>query len=640
MGIGGWGNQQNDPYAPKQPRGYYGYAPGGGVPSGYTQGGNVWSPSGTGGGGDPFHNSIPGQDPNYYGGDPFHDNGAYSPPQTAPPAGPKWKGGPPTTHSGWYGGQDPNDWTPKSQPGVGEEYWGKYGDRFTQPNQANQYWNGVSGFFANPSATGAEDSLMGYANALGGHSSKSETAYDDLLSSGAYSNPSDMEKFWQGQQGMFSERGFGEDMSRQLSMDSLRNLSPSEQYNLLHQDDFSSPGYLERNVGNIAGGIDKDTRNAEKFWSTVGNPNLSRASYTEGLANNYRPEASYSEQFLTGGGATGGLDSLYDRLYNTGSRQLDDAAAARGGYNSGAALRASEELQKDLGAQHVRDVQAASTQADSAKMARLGYGLDLMQGADTSLRGRVDLGMQGSGQVDQEAFARAQALQALYSGVGGERRSDAAAGGQLAAAASEGQNNRLNLALNAGRTSEQLGLDRGTAGATLANLATNAGRNRNLDRLAASGAADTSFTNRIRNAADLTKSSQDMTMNRLMTGGQLSNNVAGTDLAYLTGGSAASLAAQNAQRNRENDVFNNTRALAEDQAGTTERANAAARSEQTQLMLSQIEGLLKSGNVDAQTAAQLNQLRSQLIQMGIAGAGAARGDGGGAGAGWGGNTFE
>lgn len=66
-----------------------------------------------------------------------------------------------------------------------------------------------------------------------------------------------------------------------------------------------------------------------------------------------------------------GLQQYYDRQYETGARKLDTAAAARGGFNSGAALRSIQELGADLSAQQAKDRMAAAQAAQEAMLARL-----------------------------------------------------------------------------------------------------------------------------------------------------------------------------------------------------------------------------------------------------------------------------
>lgn len=66
-----------------------------------------------------------------------------------------------------------------------------------------------------------------------------------------------------------------------------------------------------------------------------------------------------------------GLNEFYDRQFETGSRRLDTASAARGGFNSGAALRGIQELDADLSAQHAKDRMTAAQQAQEAMLSRL-----------------------------------------------------------------------------------------------------------------------------------------------------------------------------------------------------------------------------------------------------------------------------
>lgn len=157
----------------------------------------------------------------------------------------------------------------------------------------------------------------------------------------------------------------------------------------------STPGYAEQYYMD----------NADK-WQQMGAP----GQYWEGVKGQFAPDAmhslwgtgsgkSYAEDYLTGGGAGEGLDALYGRLTSEAGRHLNDQAAAAGGY-SGAALRANQEMQLGMNANHARDMQAAVGAADSGSAARngmmqsmLGLGGNLATGAGNDALSRLTGGM-------------------------------------------------------------------------------------------------------------------------------------------------------------------------------------------------------------------------------------------------------
>lgn len=569
----------------------------------------------------------------------------------------------------------PGPWTPYSAPGSGEQWWAAHKSQFDQPGQAANYWNGVQGWFTNP--TEQEQRNQGYSNTLGNTPGALENLYGQYYGSGAFTNPGSGEQWWAQNGGQYGQASEGE---RALSgvVGQYGQSGAMEDWYRQHGGDFSQAGDMEqfyrqnndRLQGNTPLGANADridstynqAQNTGRFFNATAG-DLLAPSYTESFANNYQRMPGYNEQFLLGGGATEGLDSLYARLGSQEARRLDKRAAAGGAFNSGAALRAQEESGADLAAQHVRDYMQASQAADVSRLADQSFGLNLMQGADTGLRGRISLGLSGANMSDSNALARAAGLQSLYTGVGDETRQNIGLGANMAQSsqadwlarelggegAAQGANNAW-LARLAGQTGAASDLanqwlSRMNSGGAAASRAQGDEQSRIQLGLGAAGNAQNAWMDRYKTAFGMNNDIQSQILARIMGGGTLATGASNEDYRRLTGGLDAAFAAQNAKQNRENGVFQNLNTLGQEQAGTYGGQQGQARDEQTRLFMDQINGMLKSGQITAEEAqakygAQMQALGlviqgGQIVAGGMGGVPTARGGGGTAGAGGG-----
>ncbi len=389
---------------------------------------------------------------------------------------------------------------------------------------------------------------------------------------------------------------------------------------------------LADHAGGIAGDINSAKNTAGFFGATAGQ--LAAPGYAEHLADQYGPnKRTYNEDFLLGGGATTGLDQLYSRLYDTGARKLDNAAAARGGFNTGAALRAQQELGADMNAQHVKDYMTASNQADASKNAYQRYGLDLTTAADNGLRGRISTGLTGANMVDNTALGRAKAGQDLYSGVSDELRNNLTTAGNwadssqkdwlarlLGGAGAANDSNTQMLNRLAGKTtaandeSTQF-LNRLNGGSDASKRAQDAADQRiNTGIRSAKDTSDT-WMNRIKGAAGLSVDEQNLILQRLMSGGNLAAGADNSDLQRLIGGQNAANSAQNDQQNRESTTFNNVNMLGNEQSGATERGQDKARDEQRMAVMDEINGLIAKGGINSQQI--MAKYGAQMAALGL-----------------------
>ncbi len=541
------------------------------------------------------------------------------------------------------------EWIPHSDPGYGEDWWQSHKQQWDQPGAASNYWNGVQGWFTNP--TQQEQTIQGYGTQMGNTPGALENLYNQYNANGEFTTPGASEQWWARNGNQYNAPSEGE---RALSgvLPEYRQSTDMENWNAQHGGEFNQAGDMERfygqnvdklyNNNNLAqhqGGIANDINSAQNtgrfFGATAGD--LLTPSYTENLADQYQRGPSYNEQFLLGGGATQGLDQLYNRLQGQEARRLDTRAAAGGSFNSGAALRAQEESGADLSAQHVRDYMAASQAADTSRQADDTYGLNLMQGADTGLRGRIDLGLRGAGQADTQALARARAGQDLYTGVSDELRNNLTTAGNWAQNSqadwlgrmTEGANaanesstqriNRLQGETTAGNDLSTQFLNRLTQGSEAADRTQTAWKNRIDLGVNAADREQMAWQNRLKDAAGLQHDSQADILARLLGGGTLSNQAGGEDIQRYLGGQNSAIAAQNAKQGREAGVLDNLMKVGGAQAGVTERISDAARNGNAQAAMEEINGLLKSGQISAEEAQAKYGAQMQALGLVIQG---------------------
>lgn len=557
-----------------------------------------------------------------------------------------WDGGPQPTNSGPRTGTatttaprpttapttaPPGPWTPSNKPGYGETWWNQTQDQWKQPTQGANYWSGIQGYFA-PGPNTTETNIGGYGQQLGDTTGPMESLYNQYAGAGAFTNPGDMEK-WFAQNGGNITAPNGGTTALGDAISGYGNATDMEKWFAQNGGQYSKPGDAttyyngtintllnNNNLGDHASGIAGDINGARTtagfFGATAGD--LARPGYAESLADMFNPnQQTYNEQFLTGGGATEGLNQLYDRLYSQGARKLDERAAAGGSFNSGASLRAQEELGADLNAQHVRDYMAAANAADQSRNAYEQYGLGLTTAADSGLRGRISTGLTGANMVDTTALNRAKAAQDLYTGVSDETRGNITAGGVLANNSSVDALNRLNAYRDAANDSSTQSLNRlngmTTAGNFLAGdilnqykAAADAANNSQLagDRrintgITAAHNAQDDWMTRLLNAGNLGSMAENLQQNRYRTGSDIATSVDTGNTTRWTAGQNAANSAENEQINRENSEFNNLNTLGNEQAGATSSAMDTIRREQASQLADQINGMLRSGQITA-----------------------------------------
>lgn len=465
-------------------------------------------------------------------------------------------------------------------PGAGEEFWGKHGDEFTAPNAAGTYWDANKGFFNTPQPGDA--AAREYSRYLQGTPTATEFQYDQNKQSGVYDRPGQGEAYYDATKGDYTAPG------------AMEKLYADIQGQLLGNDTAA----LNAHSGNVEGVLNNDTRNSQGFFDRTSG-SLAMPGYTERMADQYVPTPSYNENFLTGGGATTGLDSLYSRLESEGGRKLDDRAAAGGAFNSGAALRLRQELNATTNADHVKAVQDASNAADVSKIARLTQGQSLMQGADTALNNRINTGLAGAKNVDDVGFSRATGLEKLYSDMSTEKQNQFKTAGDLANTTQSDTMARILAGSNAATRAQGDTDTRVKAGMAAAGDKTLADATRR-------GSAVKQLTD-----ADLAR------QKALEAGGALAKNADMSTQAGLVNAANTSLGVQDRQRQRLNDPFDHALDIAKGQVATYTAGVDKAADEKLANFKDEIGNILKSGGVEATKQTQIMAYITEAAKLGM-----------------------
>ena len=90
---------------------------------------------------------------------------------------------------------------------------------------------------------------------------------------------------------------------------------------------------------------------------------------------------------------TAGSDPFYNNAQTVANKAINDAASARGGWNSGAAMQAIGNSTANIRGQQAQSLYALAPQADAAEQSRIALGFNLANQNDTAEANRVGAGM-------------------------------------------------------------------------------------------------------------------------------------------------------------------------------------------------------------------------------------------------------
>jgi hypothetical protein len=433
----------------------------------------------------------------------------------------------------------------QTPPGVGSQYYGRTGYKWEQPGPAETMLPMLSDQLdQNPSR--AKELYDKYLRESG------PSAIETLYAMTGRAGPGFGEKFIESNIGRLKTPGAAQDYwsgvkGEMAAPGALEDLWGSGQL----QKMLGEQGMYESGVGGLMSEAGEAT-SLRDFWKRYGERQLGESGYTEQMAQRYRPELSFSEELLTGGEGERGLDKLYSRLFEKGERELGEAAAARGGFASGAGLRSIQELQMDLSADEIAKNIALAEQADVQKMARFGEARGLMTGADEALRGRLATGFTGARGVDEIQLAKAKTMAdilgegqkfgmeraATMGKLAGETQAAYLArmmgGGTLAKDAEEFAARGREKAIAAAAERDRLRREREEEDRLLASAASTEGRLGRSDLMRFTGDVDLTTERRLGFKGDIVKTLQDLAEGRRTGGMTAAVNAETLDVARTT----------------------------------------------------------------------------------------------------------
>lgn len=461
------------------------------------------------------------------------------------------------------------------------EKWGDaHAGKYDEPKRLPGYWDEWKQYYNPNNATYGETTGREAADDLRNPSEGETIATDaarEMMNGRAYG-----EEWWNNHGQEYDKPSWMEDYAKQVDLAALAR----------GQNPYSA------NVDKMMSEWDM-IHNAED-WFRDSKGQLIQKGYTEKMADQYKPELSYSEQFLLGDG-TQGLDKYFDDLHAKKARLLDDRVAAGGSYNSGAAVRANEELSRDIIDQQVLKRMELSNQADVQKMARLGEGRTLMQGADTALNNRLTTGGNLARNADISAGERASGKQSVYKGDAEARLAAIAQGGKVAGDAQDAWMRRIN------------------SGSAASVAAQTARTNRYAGAAAAGTAAAGVRTMRNNVRAGIADGVDTATQRRAAGGAGIAGAADTGDLAWLNAGGDMANQLQKAFEGRLRGGLQDATAFATTLAGIFGQQKGAAIAEQMSAGMDEIQGLLQKGAITEEEAYRRVEDLYKNISIGASG---------------------
>lgn len=176
----------------------------------------------------------------------------------------------------------------------------------------------------------------------------------------------------------------------------LSGPGPYETWASEHAGDFGDPSNTETIYGTYGQGLFKDPSAAEDFYSKYGqdfaNPSNSETLYSQGI---------------------GQLNPYYDYAQKIGTKAINDAAAAHGGFSS-TALTQTQNLAANLRGQQAQQMATLAKQADDERLARYGLGETEATAADKGKNDRYTLGAALGQSADKGKLDRYGAQSSIY----------------------------------------------------------------------------------------------------------------------------------------------------------------------------------------------------------------------------------
>ena len=548
--------------------------------------------------------------------------------RTPPPGGVSGRGG----HSEYQPPMPPAPVAPTSQPlrrprtpglldvpGEGESWWQANKGRWRQPRRSVEYWQGMQG--RRPHATRTSwDYVSGQLQGMRRGSTTARRGADFIRTYklqqpglgedyakrnvGYFENPGEMENYYRQFSSYFSTPGQGEDWVRK------------------NMGGFEKAGDAETNYGNAQRRIASGAQNTLGYFRDT-RPYATGSTAVDSERGYFSPQLrnkSYSEQIYDSG--AGGLIDPYQRALDKRTRDIRNAAAARGMFGTGAGLRAEAELGADIAAEEARDRIALADQADTQRLGRARAALDFASEAERALLGRRSFGLDAATAADASTRENV-GLETDAARISQQAMIDRLfKGGQLGLQADEVGQGRVRLGMDAADRAQSAGNRRVTSGMDVASR----GQELEQDRIR-------NEVQRILDAAglDIDADKLDMdVLDRLMKGaGQVDdqyNQDFTTDfnatraldrdeLDWLESEYGGAKDAQGLFEGRERGALQDIERSARDQAGLLTGALGNATEEQKQMAQDVIQTLMAEYGLDAKQAEAMAEKAYQTGQL-------------------------
>lgn len=539
------------------------------------------------------------------------------------------------------------------RPGIGENWYEQNKGRWQQPRKSVQYWQG-RGARPNQTSTnwgyvkGQLQNLRGSSNVRDISSQVRSTpmrnmqgerfATDNLS---YFTKPGEMEQFYGANKGFFATPGQGESWVRN-NMGGFEKAGVAEGNYDRAREALGNIRYGEQSLSETRNALANSGQNTVSYFGET-RPFATSESGVEDEYSYFQPSLrnkSYTEQVFESG--SGGLIDPYARAQEKQIKQIRDAAAARGMFNTGKSLRAEQELAADVAAEEARDRIALARSADDAFLGRTGAAQSFASAAEQAALGRRQFGLEGAIAADESNRANIGLSQNAY-----KFASDEALGkvDRETTAAQIAQQQMIERLMSGGRMSleaDDRARQRMDLGATTADRAQTQGRSRITDGARVASDAQRLEQERLRDEVDrLLKAAGlevdadqlDMqTLESIMRGsGQvddqwneddrhdfdMSRQLDADDLGWLESEFGAAKDAQGLFENRNRNALGDIAGNARDQAGVVGGALANASSEEKQMAQDVIQALMQQYGMDARQAEGMAEKLYQTGQLAI-----------------------
>jgi len=282
-------------------------------------------------------------------------------------------------------------------PGVGETRGLEDINKFSGPSRATKYWQGKQGTQPGHVKTAVPYITNRLTGMTGGRDARTDATGIRGID---FTTPGVGQKFAADNMGIFSRPGVSEGYFASTG-DYFKGPSAGIKNVRANMGGFYEDSASEGNYGDAQNTLRNSARNTQDFYRDS-QRFIRGTSPVESEFDYFRPglrDKSYSEQMYESG--AGGLIDPYQRVQDKQTRNIRNAAAARGEFNTGASMRLEQELGADIAAKEAQDRIALGRSADEMRLARTGEARQFAGDTETAMLGRKNFGLLGARSSDE-----------------------------------------------------------------------------------------------------------------------------------------------------------------------------------------------------------------------------------------------